>query len=545
MNVYKKYCREQFDERGVLTGFEISFPDNYNFGYDAVDELARLAPEQRALVWCNVDGEERTFTFDDISRLSNRAANVLAAGGIKKGDRVMVMLKRRYEYWYTAVALHKLGAVLIPVTHMLTADDIVYRFECADVRGVVCVGDESVLTKVRRAKEKSSVRPELWTIGPGADGFRSFTEEVEKASDGLERVPTLASEPMIMYFTSGTTGYPKGVMHDHSYTLAHILTAKHWQNVDDGGLHLTVAETGWGKASWGKIYGQWLCGCAVMVYDFENFDPRNMTSVINRYGVTSFCAPPTIYRYLVKKGTPPMPGLKYATTAGEALNPEVFKEFLEQTGLTLMEGFGQTESTLILGNLVGTASRPGSMGRPTPLYHVELLRDDGEYAGPGETGEIVIIPPSDGRRQAGIFSGYNENEGLYRYVWRGGVYHTGDTAWRDEDGYFWFNGRIDDVIKTGGFRVGPFEIENVLMEHPAVMECSVVGIPDPLRGQVIKAIVVPAPGHEPTSRLQKEIREFCNKRVAEYKWVRMVEFVREMPKTISGKIRKVEQRGEQ
>lgn len=542
MNIYKNFCIEQFDENGVLTAFQIKYPDSYNFGYDVVDALARLAPEQRALVWCDTEGGERIFSFREMSALSNRAANALAARGIKKGDRVLVMLKRHYEYWYTAVALHKLGAVLIPVTHMLTADDIVYRLEGADVRGVVCAPDDSVLKKVLKAAEKSSVKPVLWTIQREAEGFRNLTADIDAASPELERVPTLAHEPMIMYFTSGTTGYPKGVIHDHTYTLSHILTAKHWQNVTDGGLHLTVAETGWGKASWGKIYGQWLCGCAVMVFDFDTFDPRNMTSVINRYGVTSFCAPPTIYRYLVKKGAHEMPGLKYATTAGEALNPEVFKAFLDQTGLTLMEGFGQTESTLILGNLAGTVSRPGSMGRPTPLYHVEILRDDGEYAAPGEIGEIVIIPPSDGSRQAGIFSEYNENPGLYRYVWRGGIYHTGDTAWKDADGYFWFNGRIDDVIKTGGFRVGPFEIENVLMEHPAVMECSVVGVPDELRGQSIKAIIVPAPGCEPSLRLQKEIREFCNKRVAEYKWVRTIEFVSEMPKTISGKIRKVEQR---
>ncbi len=544
MSIYRQFCEETFDEKGILRDFQLKYPYNYNFGYDVVDEIARQEPKKRALVWCNTEGRERIFTFGDISSLSTRAANVFRAHGIKKGDRVMVMLKRCYEYWYTAVALHKLGAVLIPVTHMLTADDIVYRIEAADIKGVVCVHDEAILSHVSQAISRTESVTAAWTIEGEAQGFMDLTSQVEAASDTMEREYTLATEPMIMYFTSGTTGYPKGVIHDHTYSLAHILTAKYWQNVEDGGLHLTVAETGWGKASWGKIYGQWLCGCAVMVFDFDNFDPKQLMTIVNRYSVTSFCAPPTIYRYLVKKGIVDMPSLKYVTTAGEALNPEVFRLFKEQTGLTLMEGFGQTESTLILANLVGSTSHPGSMGKPTPLYHVELLKDDGQYAAAGELGEIVIVPPTGGKRQAGIFSEYNGNPELYEYVWRGGIYHTGDTAWRDEEGYYWFNGRIDDVIKTGGFRVGPFEIENVLMEHPAVMECSVVGIPDKLRGQAIKAIIVLAPGFEPSLELQKEIREFCNSRIAEYKWIRTVEFVHEMPKTISGKIRKIEQRGE-
>ena len=542
MSIYRQFCQEEFDQQGILRGFELKYPYNYNFGYDVVDEIARTEPDKRALVWCNTEGKERVFTFKDISRLSTKAANVFHEMGIKKGDRVMVMLKRHFEYWYTAVALHKIGAVLIPVTHMLTTDDIIYRIEAADIKGIVCSHDEAILKRISKAIDRTGSVIAAWTIDKDVEGFHNLTAQVEAAPDIMERELTLASDPMIMYFTSGTTGYPKGVIHDHTYTLAHILTAKYWQNVEDGGLHLTVAETGWGKASWGKIYGQWLCGCAVMVFDFDNFDPKQLMTIINRYNVTSFCAPPTIYRYMVKKGVMDMPSLRYVTTAGEALNPEVFRMFKEQTGLELMEGYGQTESTLILANLVGSASRPGSMGRPTPLYHVEILTDDGEYAQAGEIGEIVIIPPTDGRKQAGIFSEYNGNEDLYRYVWRGGIYHTGDTAWRDEDGYFWFNGRIDDVIKTGGFRVGPFEIENVLMEHPAVMECSVIGVPDPLRGQAIKAVIVLAPGYEPTNELQKEIKEFCNSRIAEYKWIRTIEFVDAMPKTISGKIRKVEQR---
>ncbi len=541
MSLYKKFCDEEFDGDGVLKRFSIRYPENYNFGYDVVDEIARAEPDRRAMVWCDVEGHERTFTFSDIKELSDRAANMFLDAGIGKGDRVLVLLKRRYEYWYVTVALHKIGAVLLPATHMLTADDLVYRIEAANIRGVVCIDDDTVRERLRQAQRRTR-QVLCWTIGD-ADGFRNLTRDIENASPVLERRDTRASEPMILYFTSGTTGNPKGVIHDHTYTLAHILTAKHWQNVEEGGLHLTVAETGWGKASWGKIYGQWLCGCAVMVYDFDSFDPKRMMGIINKYQVTSFCAPPTIYRYLVKKGAVPMPSLKYVTTAGEALNPEVFRAFHEQTGLTLMEGFGQTETTLTLANLVGSESRPGSMGRPTPLYNVQILSDDGEPAKAGEIGEIVILPPESGK-QVGIFSAYNEEDGLYEHVWRGGVYHTGDTAWRDEDGYYWFNGRIDDVIKTGGYRVGPFEIENVLMEHPAVKECSVVGVPDELRGQAIKAIVVPSPGYEGTRGLAREIMKFTNSRISEYKWVRSVEFVNEMPKTISGKIRKVEQRGE-
>ncbi len=541
MSLYKNFCEETFDDEGRLTGFSVKYPENYNFGYDVVDAMAELEPEKLALCWCNADGDERNFTFADISTLSNKTANALRAGGVKKGDRVLVMLKRRYEYWTVTVALHKIGAVMLPVTHMLTAEDIRYRIDAAGISAMICVSDAAAQQHILKAVGDDSIA--LWTLGE-AEGFRNLTEETASSSEKFPRQDTKALEPMLLYFTSGTTGYPKGVIHDHTYTLAHILTARHWQNVEEGGLHLTVAETGWGKASWGKIYGQWLCGTAVMVYDFDSFDPKRLMAVVNRYGVTTFCAPPTIYRYIVKKGAVRMPSLHYATTAGEALNPEVFRAFREQTGLTLMEGFGQTESTLILGNLVGSTPRPGSMGKPTPLYRVRIVDDKGRPAAPGEVGEIVILPPEDGSKQVGIFSAYNENDGLYQYVWRGGVYHTGDTAYMDEDGYYWFNGRIDDVIKTGGYRVGPFELENVLMEHSAVMECSVVGIPDELRGQAIKAFVVLAPGIEGTAELNREIREFCNSRVSEYKWVRSIEFVKEMPKTISGKIRKVEQREE-
>ncbi len=543
MSLYQQFCKETFDETGKLVDFQIQYPENYNFGYDVVDAIARQTPDKTALVWCNTEGEEHIFTFRDIQRMSNQALHVFKTSGIGKGDKVMVILKRHYEYWVATVALHKLGAILVPVTHMLMADDIQYRIESAQIKAVICTPDEGVPERLLGLRDKCPSLQVLWCVQRGADGLRNFTQEVEAAPEETERQPTLAEEPMAMYFTSGTTGYPKAVIHDHTYTLAHILTAKYWQQASDGGLHFTVAETGWAKTSWGKIYGQWLVGAAVMVFDFDNFDPKQFTTVINKYKVTSFCAPPTVYRYLVKKGIGEMPSLQHASTAGEALNPEVFRRFTEKTGIPLMEGFGQTESTLILGNLVGDVSRPGSMGKPTPLYHVDIQKEDGTSAAPGEVGEIVIVPPKSGK-QPGIFIGYHDNPALYQQVWRGGVYHTGDTAWRDEDGYYWFNGRTDDVIKTGGFRVGPFEIENVLMEHPSVMECAVVGVPDPLRGQAIKAVIVLAPGYEGDAALKKEIREFCNARLAEYKWIRMVEFVAAMPKTISGKIRKVNLRSE-
>ncbi|MBQ9931208.1 MAG: AMP-binding protein [Firmicutes bacterium] len=542
MSIYRDFCEEIFDGKGVIQNFKLKYAANYNFGYDVVDRIAAEEPGRRAMVWCNAEGAERVFSFDELRCLSNRAANVFLAQGVKKGDRVLVSLKRHYEYWYVALALHKIGAVLIPVTHMLTEDDLAYRFENAQVKWAVTTPEDGIPEHFRAVRSRCSGVQAMWTVRESLDGFRNLTEEVSEASDKLERQETLAHEPMIMYFTSGTTGYPKGVIHDHAYTLSHIIVAKYLQQAMDGGLHFAISETGWAKTSWGKIYGQWLVGSAVMVDDFDNFDPTHIVTIINRYKVTSFCAPPTVYRYLVKKGMVPMPSLKHAATVGEALNPEVFNRFAEKSGITLMEGYGQTESSLILANWAGSRSRPGSMGKPSPVYHVELLKEDGTFAAPGEVGEIVIIPPESGK-QVGLFIGYNDNPSLYEYVWRDGVYHTGDTAWRDEDGYYWFNGRVDDVIKTSGFRVGPFEIENVLMEHPAVLECSVIGVPDPFRGQAIKAIIVPNAGYEPTPALRKEVQDFANSRMAEYKWIRKIEFVEAMPKTISGKILKREQRG--
>lgn len=541
MSIYQKFCHEITDELGNLKTLTLDYPENFNFGYDAVDAIAKETPDKKALVWCNIDDEERIFTFADIMKYSNKMANVFKKAGIKKGDYVMLLLKRHYEYWFAAVALHKLGAVMIPATHMLTVDDLVYRINAAKVKAIVCTTQNDVPEKVLAALKQANAAAKLWSVQKDVDGFENLTTAMNEASDELERVPTLATEPMLMYFTSGTTGYPKGVIHDHTYPLAHIVTAKYWQQAEDGGLHFTVAETGWGKASWGKIYGQWLVGSAVMVYDFDNFDPKLLTAVINRYGVTSFCAPPTIYRYLVRKGIPDMPTLKHASTAGEMLAPEVFRKFTERTGLELCEGYGQTETTLLLANFKGQTPVEGSMGTPSPFYNIELRSKQGDPVAVGEIGEVVIIPPENGK-QEGIFCGYLNNDEQYEYVWRDGVYHTGDAAYVDENGLYWFHGRFDDIIKTGGFRVGPYEIENVLMEHPAVVECSVIGVPDKLRGQSIKAIIVLGSGYTASRELENEIRDFCNGKLAEYKWIRTIEFVDEMPKTISGKIQKSVQR---
>ena len=537
MSIYKQYCNEIVDENGRLQKLTLEYPDNFNFGYDVVDKIADETPEKRALVWCNVEGEEHIFSFADIKKYSNQMANVFRSAGIGHGDRVILILKRHYEYWFAAVALHKLGAVMIPATHMLTVSDFVYRIKSSKAKAIVCTTQNEVPEKITAALKEADMTAKLWCVQKDADGFENLTEAMREAPEKFERVQTLATDPMMLYFTSGTTGYPKGVIHEHSYPLAHIVTAKYWHQAEDNGLHFTVAETGWAKASWGKIYGQWLVGSAVMVYDFDNFEPKQLTAVINRYGVTSFCAPPTVYRYLVRKGIPDMPSLKHATTAGEMLAPEVFRKFTERTGLQLCEGYGQTETTLLMANFKGYDAVEGSMGTPSPFYNIELRGKNGKPVDTYEIGEVVIVPEEAGK-QPGVFTSYLDNEEQYSYVWRDGVYHTGDAAYMDENGRYWFHGRFDDIIKTGGFRVGPYEVENVLMEHPAVVECSVIGVPDALRGQAIKAVIVLGTGYEPSQELELEIKNFCNQKLAEYKWIRLIEFVTEMPKTISGKIQK-------
>lgn len=541
MQLYKNFCKEILDENGRLVDFELDFADNYNFGYDVVDKLAELAPDERAIAWTNENRDEKTFTFSDIGRLSNKAANVFKKYGIKKGDKVLVILKRNYEYWYVAPALHKLGAIMIPATNLLTQSDIAYRVNTANINAAVCTPDGNTAEDVLAVASQANTLNTVFVPRRYVFGAVDFTAEVEEASDVFDRVDTKAAEPAMIYFTSGTTGYPKAVEHNHIYTLAHIITAKYWQCVQEGGLHLTVAETGWAKASWGKIYGQWLCGSGVMVYDFDKFSPGKLLRIMEEYKVTTFCAPPTVYRYFVKKGLNKynLSSLVHLTTAGEALNNEVFDKVYEQTGIHLMEGFGQTESVLMLANLKNTVAKPGSMGKPTPLYDVHIVDESGKELGTDEVGEIVVYPPKD-KPQHGIFISYYNNAKLYEKVWTNGVYHTGDTAYRDKDGYFWYVGRADDLIKTRGFRVGPFEVENVIMQYPNVLECVVIGVPDDDRGQAIKAIVKMTDGTPHDKDLENKIKTFCNKRMASYKWIQILEIVDEFPKTVSGKIKRTE-----
>lgn len=543
MLLYSNFCRETLDQTGIPTQFSLKYPENFNFGYDVVDVLGQENPDGLAVMWCNTAGEEKRLTYRDIMELSNRAANAFAAQGIRKGDRVLVILKRNWEYWYVAPALHKLGAVMIPATHLLTVEDLVYRIGKGEITAAVATPEGDTVHDLLLAQQRC---PELHTIfvpRKSIEGCIQLEKAMEAASPVLERVETKVTDPMMIYFTSGTTGYPKAVTHNHTYPLSHIITARYWHGVVEGGLHLTVAETGWAKASWGKLYGQWLCGSGVMVYDFDVFSPGKLLRVMEKYRVTTFCAPPTVYRYFVKRGMDryDLSALQHLSTAGESLSAPIFRQVEQQTGLHLMEGFGQTETALILANFQGRASKPGSMGKPSPMYQVQLQKEDGSFAGVNEPGEVVVIPPEGGMKY-GIFTGYCQDDTLYQAVWRDGVYHTGDTATVDEDGYYWYIGRVDDLIKTKGFRVGPFEVENVLMEHPAVLECAVIGVPDEDRGQAIKAVVSLTAGYEPSPELAKEIREFCNHHMASYKWIQILEFNNEMPKTISGKIRRTQLR---
>lgn len=541
--LYQQFCREEFDENGVLSAFEPIVPETFNFAYHVVDAVANLEPERRAMVWCNPEGEERVFTFGDLKRESDKAANVLKKLGIKKGDTVLLILKRHYQFWTAILALHKLGALAIPATHLLTSKDILYRFELAKCAGVICTPDGDVTKFVDEACESyKGIKCKLVVRGGSRPGWEDYDSLLAAASKKFTRVATTWDTPMIAYFTSGTTGYPKMVVHDHSYAIGHIITARHWHNVDPEGLHLTVSDTGWGKAVWGKLYGQWLCAAGVFVYDFEKFSASELLGMIEKYKITTFCAPPTIYRFLVKEGMEnfDLSSIKYATTAGEALNAEVFTLFKKFTGLSLMEGFGQTETTLTMGNLVGSVPKPGSMGRPSPLYaqSLALVDSNGRDVDNGVVGELVL---RTGRtRQVGMFKGYYRDEERTREVWYDGLYHTGDTAWRDEDGCFWFVGRTDDVIKSSGYRIGPFEIESVLMQHPAVLECAITGAPDPVRGVVVKATIILTSAYSPSEELKKELQQYVKKQTAPYKYPRIVEFVSELPKTISGKIRRVE-----
>ncbi len=559
---------ERFVERTEFEGlddflknFKLKIPEKpFNFGYDVVDVYAREEPSRRSLVWADDDGEMRTFTYADMKDWSDRAAAVMAAHGVKKGDSVMLVLKNRFEFWFSIIGCHKLGAVAVPATHMLMVHDLVYRFGRAKVQMIITADDdrlagdvEAACAEVEKAGGQAPVRAKI--CGPRA-GWVDFSAELEGAGGRWSEPEGAARpggrDPMLAYFSSGTTGEPKMVLHDHLYALGHIITAKWWHQVRDGGLHYTVADTGWGKAVWGNLYGQWICGCASFVHDYRKFVAAKTLAISSKAGITSFCAPPTVYRFLAKEdiGAYDFSNLEHASVAGEPLNPEVYQRFLAATGLRLMEAYGQTETTLVIGNFAWMEPKPGSMGKPSPLFHARLVNAEGKDCDVGEHGEMVIPLPADGSlesRPAGLTRGYVNDPAATAHSERGGVYHTGDVAWRDEDGYFWFVGRDDDLIKSSGYRIGPFEVESALMEHPAVRECAVTGIPDPDRGQIVKATIVPTKDYEyvltdpvRAEALTKELQAHVKRATAPYKYPRCVEYVSEagMPKTISGKIQR-------
>ncbi len=549
MILSERYLKKaQFDGLAdFIENLEIQVPENFNFAYDVVDEYARLEPEKLALVWTNDQGEHREFTFSEMKKYSDQTAAYLQSLGIGAGDKVMLILKRRVEFWFGIVALHKLGAVCIPATHLLKKKDLVYRNNSAEIKAIVAVGETDVLEQVDLAMDESPGIEHRISIGPEVpEGWGDFSKGIAQASE-FARPETASTNSSIslLYFTSGTTGNPKMVAHDFSYPLGHITTASYWHNIKENSLHLTVADTGWGKAVWGKLYGQWLAGGAVFVYDHEKFNPADMLQVISQYKINTFCAPPTVYRFMIREDFSKydLSSLKYCTVAGEPLNAEVYNRFLKLTGLRLMEGFGQTETVLAIATFPWMDPKPGSMGIPNPTYDVQLLHPEDRLCEDGEIGEIIIRTSE--QVPVGLFQSYYRDEERTKAVWHDGYYHTGDLAWRDEDGYFWFVGRTDDVIKSSGYRIGPFEVESALMEHPAVVECAVTAAPDEVRGQVVKASIVLAPDYQPGSpELIKEIQGHVKNTTAPYKYPRIVEFVTELPKTISGKIRRVEIRGD-
>ncbi|MBP3633325.1 MAG: AMP-binding protein [Oscillospiraceae bacterium] len=523
---------------GRLTAIAFKNEEKFNFAFDVVDALAERKPEKLAMLHLSEDGTERRFTFKDIKKESARAANYFKSLGIKRGDRVMLVLKRHYQFWFSILGLHKLGAVVIPATNQLQEKDFSYRFTAGNVKAVVCTADGSVATEVDAAAANC---PELGLkilVGGSRDGWHDFNEEYTMYSSNFARSDDApcGSDPMLMFFTSGTSGYPKMAAHNYKYPLGHFITAKYWHQVNPGGLHLTISDTGWAKSLWGKLYGQWLCEAAIFVYDFDRFDAEKILPLFKKYGITTFCAPPTMYRMLIKQDLSrfDLSSIEHASIAGEALNPEVFRQFQKATGLEIMEGFGQSESTLIIGNLTGSSHKIGSMGKPVPLYDVHLLDAEGKDVGVGESGEICINIANG--LPCGLSYAYEGNPEVTAETWRDGFYHTGDLAWKDEDGFYWYVGRVDDVIKSSGYRIGPFEIENVIMELPYVLECGVSAAPDEVRGQVVKASIVLVKDFKGTDELKKEIQNYVKRRTAPYKYPRIVEFRESLPKTTSGKI---------
>ena len=573
-NINLRYVDETYAPDGQLETFSVHYPDNFNFGYDVVDDIAMNDPDRRAMIWRNPEGEEHIFTFADMKRWSDKTANFLVDQGIKRGDYVLVVLRRHYQFWFVATALAKIGAVMVPATFMLKEHDLEYRLNGASISSIICtsVGEISQIADnvidecptvtsrilvngagggTTKCDDEGNLIAVAGTVGAALsgeegicaasierEGWVDFNSGVRAASEVFERRDTVAADPMLMYFSSGTSGNPKMVLHNSGYAVAHLITAKHWHNVQPDGVHFTIADTGWGKAVWGKYYGQWLMEACVLTYDFDRFNAGEILSLISKYQVTTLCCPPTMYRLMMSENFDAydLSSLQYSTTAGEALNPDLFNFWKEHTGLTIFEGFGQTETPLTIANLKHSTPRSGSMGKPVPLYDVEIQRDDGSRCNTGETGEICIrMEP----RPAGIMMEYYRDPEKTANAIYDGWYHTGDTAWVDEDGYFWYVGRNDDVIKSSGYRIGPFEIESELLEHEAVRECAVTGVPDPVRGFAVKATVVLADGFTGSDDLTRELQAWVKHRTAPYKYPRIVEYVDALPKTVNGKIRRV------
>ena len=539
--VSSKFIDTVENSNGYLESIDFKNEDSFNFAFDVVDAIAKKNPEKLAMLHLDKNKTERRFSFNDMKRASNQCANYFKALGIKKGDRVMLVLKRHYQFWFAILGLHKLGAIAIPATNQLLGHDFEYRIKAAGVSAILCTADGGVADEVEKAEklEGCSLTTKI-LVGGEREGWHNFDEEYSLYSTHYYRnaETPCGKDPMLMFFTSGTTGYPKIALHTYQYPLGHYITAKYWHGVSENGLHFTISDTGWGKALWGKLYGQWLCEGAVFTYDFDRFDAADILPMFAEYNITTFCAPPTMLRMMIKEDIEKydLSSVRHMTTAGEALNPEVYKQFEKATGLQIMEGFGQTELTLAIANLMGGTHRLGSMGKPVPLYDVDIVDADGNSVADGETGEIVIRTKD--RIPCGIFDGYYRDEEKTREVWHDGYYHTGDTAWRDEDGFYWYVGRVDDVIKSSGYRIGPFEIESVIMELPYVLECGVSAVPDEVRGQIVKASIVLTNGTLPSDELKKEIQNYVKKHTAPYKYPRVVEFRDSLPKTTSGKIQR-------
>jgi len=543
IGIASKYVLTAKDENGVLSAIEFQNTKDFNFAYDVVDKLGRTKPNKLAMLHIAKDGTERRLSFADMMENSNRVANFLTQIGIKKGDRVMLVLKRHYQFWYTILAIHKIGAIVIPATNLLVKEDFEYRFKAGKIDAVFCTAEDKVAEEIDKATEEyTNLKAKVLVGSRKINGWLDFDQSIQNQSTEFARPEDAAcgNDPMLMFFTSGTTSYPKIVCHSHTYPLGHYVTARFWQQVDPEGIHFTISDTGWGKALWGKLYGQWLCEAAVFTFDFENFHANQIMQMIQDYKITTFCAPPTVYRVLVHMDLSKydLSALKHVSTAGEALNPEIFYKFLKQTNMKIMEGFGQTETTLTICNLNGMEPRPGSMGRPSPQYNVKVMRPDESFCDVDETGEIVIEIGE--HAPEGLFISYFLDDKRTEDVCYNGYYHTGDTAYMDADGYLWYVGRTDDVIKSGGYRVGPFEIESEIMKLPYVLECAVTSVPDAIRGQAIKASVVLTPGTEPSDKLKTEMIKFFKSTLASYKRPKIVDFVLELPKTISGKIRRSE-----